>query len=137
MKNFCFAPPAKDLGLFLLRVAAAVVFMYHGWLKLDDMAATEGFFSSLGIPAAGFMAWVIAILEFVGGIALLLGVQTRSFAFLLGVNMIVALLVAHFGMSYQAAELPIVLLGAMFVLWTQGAGNWRIMKEEWICGSAK
>ncbi|MBI2484823.1 DoxX family protein [Candidatus Uhrbacteria bacterium] len=132
MKQYCYSAQGRDLALFLLRLAAGAVFIYHGWLKLDDMQATQAFFESLNIPVVAVAAWVVALVEFVGGIALVLGVHARSGAFLLGINMIVALLVAHLGKPFLAAELPLVLLGAMFVVWTHGAGAWRLMKQEWF-----
>lgn len=39
-----------------------------------------GFLSMLGVPAPGVFAWVVAFVEFVGGLALLVGAFTRVLA---------------------------------------------------------
>jgi len=123
----------KNLGLFLLRVAVGAVFIYHGWLKLSDIALTTTFFDSVGIPIPVFFAWLVGLVEFVGGIALVLGVWVHTFALLLAVNMLVALLVVHLGAPWSAAELPVVLFGAMVALMGVGAGDWRLVKKECVC----
>lgn len=49
----------------------------------------------MDIPAAGFVAPVIATLGIAGRVALILGVLTRVFAALLGLNMLGALFLVH------------------------------------------
>ena len=98
---------------------------------------TTAFFSSQGIPLAGFFAWIVALLEFVGGIAMVIGVQIKTFSMLLAITMLVALLVVHTGMPYSSAELPIVLLGALLTLYGIGAGDWRLMSKECACEMKK
>ena len=39
------------------------------------ISGTVGWFASMGLP--GFLAYVVAIIELVGGIAMILGVGTR------------------------------------------------------------
>ena len=137
MKCWCLHPQAKNFGLLMLRLAVGAVFMYHGWLKLADMGATVGFFESQGIPLAVVAAWVVALVEFIGGIAMVLGVHVKTFSLLLAINMIVALLVVHIRMPYVAAELPLVLLGAVLALYGMGAGEWRLMQKECVCEMKK
>ncbi len=120
-------------GLLALRLAAGIVFVYHGWLKLGNMETTVMFFNSLGLPVAGFFAWLVALVEFVGGIALILGVFTSMVAVILAINMIVALLLAHTKMPYQSAELPIMLLASMLALKALGAGKWALMQKDAGC----
>ncbi len=126
----CSEESMRNWGLLFLRIAIAVVFIAHGWAKLQGIEQTVGFFDKSGIPLAGFFAWVVALVEFLGGIAVLLGVYTRLVAKLLIVTMIVALLTVHMGTPWKGAELPIVLLGGSCALLALGAGKWRLMKQE-------
>ena len=93
----------------ILRVALGVMFVAHGlWLKgfVFGLAGTAQFFESLGLP--GVLAYAVFAAETVGGILLILGVQTRLVA---------------------AGLLP-VLLGATWVhagngwLFTAEGGGW-------------
>lgn len=115
----------SSFGLLALRVTIGVIFIYHGWMKLGAIDQTAAFFGSINIPLAGIMAWVVALAEFVGGIAILAGIYTRFAAKLLAIIMIVALLTAHLGGPWKSAELPIALLGGLLAIATIGGGNWQ------------
>jgi uncharacterized membrane protein YphA (DoxX/SURF4 family) len=52
----------RDIAIGLVRVAVALVFIYHGWAKVSGMEGTLGFFSMLGIPA--WLTYIVAYLEF-------------------------------------------------------------------------
>ncbi len=83
-----------DWGLLFIRVAAGLIFLVHGYGKLfGNMPGMDGFthmVAGLGFPIPAFFAWVIAIAEFFGGIALILGFLMRYFAPILLVDMFVA-----------------------------------------------
>ena len=77
-----------DTGMFLIRLALGLVFAVHGWGKLQDMPGTIGFFASLGLPAA--CAYLVAWVEFVGGVAMIAGLWTKWAGILLAITMAVA-----------------------------------------------
>jgi putative oxidoreductase len=80
MIDFRTAPYAA----LLLRVSLGVMFLAHGlWLKVFvfTVAGTVGFFQSIGYPAA--FAYLVILGEITGGLALLLGVWTRTASLLL------------------------------------------------------
>lgn len=59
-----------------LRAVIGITFFIHGLSKFQGgISNTVGFFESLGIP--GFLAYVVAVVELLGGIALILGLGTR------------------------------------------------------------
>ena len=67
----------------LLRVSLGVMFLAHGlWLKVFvfTVPGTVGFFQSIGYPAA--FAYLVILGEIAGGLALLLGVWTRTVSLL-------------------------------------------------------
>lgn len=86
----------------LARLGFGQAFVVTGLGKLDNLPRVVEFFASLGIPLPSVQAPLIATLELVGGIALLLGLATRTFAFLLACTMVVALL-THDGPALLAA----------------------------------
>lgn len=63
----------------VLRIVLGLIFLVHGLDKfqtgLDQVAM---WFSSLGLP--GVLAYLVAWLEVIGGIALIIGFQTRFFS---------------------------------------------------------
>ncbi|WP_134682730.1 DoxX family protein [Brevibacillus migulae] len=77
---------SKKLIHTLIRVGFGVIFMVHGIAKLQmGLDNVAGFFGSLGLP--GFLGYVVAYLELIGGIAVILGVGTRVFAVLFALLM--------------------------------------------------
>ena len=64
-------------GTALLRITLGIAAVAHGLLKVFvfTLPGTAGFFESLGLP--GFLAYITAFVEIVGGLALVAGFQTR------------------------------------------------------------
>lgn len=133
MKNcFLCKPFMRDLGLFLLRVAVAVIFISHGWDKLNDIQGTASFFGGSGIPMPEFMAYLVGLVELLGGIGVLLGVYTKIWASLLAVVMVVALLSVHLS-APATGQLALALLGGNLALVGVGAGKWSLWKDCFCC----
>ncbi|MFW6088229.1 MAG: DoxX family protein [Gemmatimonadota bacterium] len=85
-----------ELGLTILRVVLGVVFIAHGLPKLTGgIEGTAQFFGQLGIPAPLVAAWFIALLETLGGIALLIGLFVTPVALLLTAHMLTGLILVH------------------------------------------
>ncbi|AIQ60863.1 DoxX family protein [Paenibacillus borealis] len=60
----------------IMRVVLGIIFVFHAVDKFQmGLGNVEAWFTSLGIP--GFVAYVVAVIEFVGGIMLILGLFTR------------------------------------------------------------
>jgi putative oxidoreductase len=92
---------SRDYGVLLLRVSLGVMFLAHGLLlkvATFGMAGTVGFFESLGLPAA--LAYLTVFAEIVGGLMLILGVQTRWVALAL-VPILLGALWAHAGNGWS------------------------------------
>lgn len=117
---------AKEVTHFLLRVVSGLLFLHHGGQKLF------GWFG--GMPPEGGPAplWTQAgiggVLEFFGGLLILLGLLTRPVAFVLAGEMAVA----YFQFHQPRAPLPIqnhgepaVLYSFLFLFFAaHGAGEW-------------
>ena len=72
-------------------------FAQTGWGKLHNIPHVTQFFMSLGIPAPGLNAWVVALMEFLGGILLIVGFGSRLTGLALTVDMVVAYVAADRG----------------------------------------
>jgi putative oxidoreductase len=76
------------------RVIVGYAFYESGMGKLARPEVVTTFFADLGIPFPALNAAFVSRLEYWGGLALLVGLGTRLFAFLLSSTMVVALLTA-------------------------------------------
>ena len=83
-------------GLAILRIVLGIAMLVHGWSKLSGgVDNVAGFFGEmLGIPAPGLMAWVVTIVELVGGILLVVGFLTQIAGTLIALDMLGAILFA-------------------------------------------
>lgn len=98
----------KNSGPLTERLALGLPFIVHGWMKLGNMAGTVGFFKTLGVPAP--LAYAVALIEFLGGIAVALGMGTRFVAPLLAVIMLFAIVLTGAGKgAFGGHELEFVL----------------------------
>jgi putative oxidoreductase len=83
---------STDVAALLLRLAAGLIFLPHGWSKVlgeGGPAAFAADLPSFGIPA--FLGYVAAYAELVGAALLIVGLLTRLDAFLLACTMGVAI----------------------------------------------
>ena len=103
----------------LLRLYAGVIFVQYGYDKLLGgnvrYAMDAQFFQAVGVPFPELTQVLIGLLELVGGLALIAGLFTRVFGFLLACNMVVATLTV----GNTSAELPLLICCALLV-WTGG-----------------
>ena len=119
------------LGLTILRVVVGIIFIAHGSQKLFvfGIPGVIGGFTQMHIPLAQITAPGVAILEFVGGIALVLGLFTRIFAALLAIDMLGAIVFVHFKGGFflpTGYEFALTLLAANIALVVGGAGDYAI-----------
>lgn len=131
----------NTLAITALRIILGFLFAAHGWQKFNEwtIAGTQSAFTQMGVPAADFAAPAVAILELVGGIALILGVLTRIVAALLVVNMLGALFLVHVSAGVFVAnggyELVLLLAAAAFALALTGPG--RLSVDRALFGGKK
>ena len=115
----------RSFGLLLIRLALGILFFTHGLMKVEQLSMVAVMFEHFGFfPWVGFC---IAWLEVIGGLALILGVATRLFAFLFGIEMLVATLLVGFGHGFGVEPvLAITSFGLMFL----GSGRYSIYKAD-------
>ncbi|MDR6999858.1 DoxX family protein [Neobacillus niacini] len=81
----------NEIGALILRVTLGALFLIHGIVKFQGgIENIVGWFDSIGLP--GFMAYGVALLEIIGGVALIIGLATRLVSALFALLMIGATL---------------------------------------------
>ena len=102
----------------LLRVSLGIMFLAHVALKVFvfTLPGFVGYFASLGLPAA--LAYGVVLLEFLGGLALVLGVYAPWVALPLALEMLGTIVLVH---------------GANGWLFTDKGGGWEY-PAFWIVG---
>jgi putative oxidoreductase len=113
--------PSPTVGLLPLRLVIALVFLMHGGQKLFvyGIAGTTGAMHGMGIPMPQVAAVVVMAVEFLGGMAILLGFFTRWAALLLAGDMAVVVLAVklHGGFFAPAGfEFELTLLAGALTL---------------------
>jgi putative oxidoreductase len=112
-------------SILVARVLLAVLFIVAGLGKLGDVEGFAGYMASGGVP--GFLAWPVILLEIVGGLAILVGLQTRLFALALGGFSVLSGLLYHFDPADQMQMTQLMknlgLAGGFLLLAIQGAGS--------------
>ena len=125
-------------SLTIVRVMLGLVIWPHGaqkllaWFGGGGPAGFVDFFGQVtGLP--GFLAWLVIIIEFVGGICLIIGFWTRFWAFSMLCLFIGIVLVVHlpngFFMNWggnkagEGYEFHLLVIGMAWALVVGGAGR--------------
>lgn len=120
-----------DAGLAILRAVVGAIFVAHGAQKLFVFGfdGVTGAFGQIGVPLPGVFGPAVALLEFFGGIALLLGLLTRLAGFGLFVTMLGAMFLVHLPNGFFAPngiEFTLALAGVTIGFAVMGAGRFSL-----------
>ena len=126
---------ASDLALLLGRIALSALFIPAGLRKLTDLAAFTASLQKQGVAYADVLAPLGAGIEFLGGIAVLIGFQTRMAAVLMIVFTVVATLIAHRFWEFEGTARQmqqgqffknLAIVGGYLALCVSGAGRYAL-----------
>jgi len=139
-----------SIGLLVLRLVIGGIFAAHGYPKLfggeserladvtrstlgegfveqveaGGVSATVGIMESLGLPNPKAAGWAVALVEFIGGIALIFGFKTRLFAAGLAFSQMVAINKVHADEGLVGGyEYNVALIGGTAALALAGPGK--------------
>ena len=114
----------KDVALLAGRVLLALMFVMAGWSKIGGYAGTQGYMEAMGVP--GFMLPLVILLELGGGLAVVLGLFTRSLSVLLAGFTLMAAFIFHYQPAEQMQMLMVMknvsVAGGFLALAAAGAG---------------
>lgn len=98
-------------GPLCIRLALGAIMIVHGAGKALGVgpaaSSIPGFADSLagmGLPAPLALAWIVALVEFGGGLAVLSGVFTRVAAAAVAADMFAAVMLAHLSNGFLVSE---------------------------------
>jgi putative oxidoreductase len=129
---------ASDLALLLARIALSALFIPGGFSKLTNLAGFTASLQKQSVPYADVLAPLGAGIELLGGIAVLIGFQTRLAAVLLILFTIIATLIAHRFWEFEGAARQmqqgqffknLAIVGGFLALWVSGGGRYAL---DWI-----
>jgi putative oxidoreductase len=122
----------RDWGLLALRIGLGLTFFLHGFSKLYPSGPPAGFVQfvgRLGFPVPILFAWIVALLETVGAVAIISGLLTRWVGALMVIEMLVTTLrvkvpggVPFIAMNTTGWELDFLLGVIALALALMGAG---------------
>lgn len=126
----------SDWSFLALRLAVGAIFVAHGWPKLKNIKATAQNFSAMGFHPGSFWGPLVAVVEFFGGLALLLGFWTQAAVAIFVLEFVVINIwkiakrqpfVSRAAEGYVAGfEFDLLLLAAALALFTIGGGNFSL-----------
>lgn len=118
----------NNSSALLGRTMLAGIFIMAGYSKIGGYEGTQGYMESVGVP--GMLLPLVIALELLGGIAILIGYQTRIAALLLGGFTFLAAIIFHSDFSQQTQMIlfmkNLAIAGAFLLLFAQGAGRWSL-----------
>ncbi len=124
------------LAALTLRIPVGIVLMAHGaqklfgWFGGYGLEGTGQWMASVGLAPGYLMALLAGSAEFLGGLALILGLLTRPAAAIAAFVMLVAIVSVHLSHGLFVAnngyEFALVLFAATVALAIQGGGSFSV-----------
>ncbi len=128
--------PNPGLGLAILRVVTGVIFVAHGAPKLfgGGVEGMAGMLGNMGVPLSTVAAWGVTLLEFFGGLALIVGLLVAPVAVLLALHMLMGIVLVHAAQGFYVVgslappegpggvEFNLLLIAGLLALIFAGSG---------------
>jgi putative oxidoreductase len=117
------------------RVLLSAIFLMAGAAKLANYTGTAEMMTKHGMPAVPFFLVAAALVELVGGLAVLVGYKARFGALALALFLIPTTLIFHnfWGVSGKEAEEQmqhfmknVAIMGGLLMVAAQGPGEWSL-----------
>ncbi|MFU9137076.1 DoxX family protein [Erwinia tasmaniensis] len=126
----------EDFGFLLARILMPVLFIVAGWGKIHGYSATQQYMEHMHVP--GFLLPLTILLEFGGGLAILLGFLTRFTAIVTAVFAVITALIFHSDASVAGSSVNFMknlsISGGYLLLFITGPGAYsidRLLNKKW------
>ena len=90
-----WAANSHDFVALVGRLAMGWIFVSSGFGKITNVADFSAVLAKNGVPAPSVLGWIGSIVEFVGGLFIIFGLELRSAAVVMSLFVIVATLISH------------------------------------------
>jgi putative oxidoreductase len=125
---------ARDVVLLLARIGLGVIMIAHAKLEWDfaggSLAGVGQMFAQSGIPLPEISGPANVLFEFVGGVAMIVGLAVPIVGVLMALNMVGAWVLVHtsplFSMDHNGPELAIMIGLLSLVLAVVGSGRFGV-----------
>lgn len=115
-------------GTTVGRMLMGLLFVFSGvGILMGGTSGTAAYFSSLGLPLAGLLVWVVLAIKIGAGGALMLGYRVGAAAALLILFTLGATLVAHLNPEDTGLWKNLAIIGGLLYVMAYGAGaGWKL-----------
>ena len=116
-----------DIQLLVARILLALMFLFSGVPLIFAPGGFAGYMGSLGLPAPMLVTWLVIALKVLGGIAIVVGFQTRWAAYALAAFCVATAFMGH--MAPEEAAIfwkNIAVAGGFIALAAAGAGAYSV-----------
>jgi len=116
----------KKYSSLVARILLAHIFILAGISKITGFDGTQGYMESVGVP--GMLLPLVIILELGGGLALLVGWQTRLISYAVAAFTVIAAVIFHSNFADQMQMIMFMknfaIAGGLLLLAEHGAGDY-------------
>lgn len=121
---------SNNLFLLVARVFLATLFIVSGLGILADPSGFAGYMGFIGLPFPTLVAWLVIALKVLGGLAILVGFQTRYAAYAIAAFTVGSAFLGHMDFSDQmemtAFMKNFAIAGGFLALSVAGPGAWSL-----------
>lgn len=121
---------SNNLSLLVARLFLAALFIVSGLGILADPSGFAGYMGFIGLPFPTLVAWLIIALKVLGGLAILVGFQTRYAAYAIAAFAVGSAFLGHMDFSDQAEMTSFMknfaIAGGFLALSVAGPGAWSL-----------
>jgi len=116
----------------IARILLSHIFIMAGISKITGYAGTQGYMDSVGVP--GMLLPLVIILELGGGLALLVGWQTRLVSYAVAAFTVIAAVIFHSNLADQMQMIMFMknfaIAGGLLLLAEHGAGAYSLENRK-------
>lgn len=126
----------QNVGVLIARIMMPILFIVAGWGKIGGYSGTQQYMESMGVP--GFFLPLTILLEFGGGLAVLVGFFTRTTALITAIFTVFTALLFHSNFAEGMNSLMFMknfsIAGGYLLLALFGPGAYsidRVLNKKW------